>query len=169
MLFEVEGIVAIVVLVLWIWALVDCITTDSEMCRNLPKGVWLIIVLLLFDLGAILWVLLGRPANKHWRPGTGPTDYSAPRRPLGAEDRTGFSGDVSDRRSAELDRRLEAWEAQQPAAIASPASEPPGATDSVELDAWEADLARREEELRRRELALRQRDLETREGEIGDA
>lgn len=169
MLFEVEGIVAIVVLVLWIWALVDCITTDSKMCRNLPKGAWLIIVLLFFDLGAILWVLLGRPANKHWRPSLGPTDYSAPRRPLGAEDRTGFSGDVSDRRSAELDRRLEAWEAQQPAAIAPPEPGPPGAGNGEELDAWEADLARREAELRRRELELRQRDLEAREGELGDA
>jgi hypothetical protein len=163
MLFEVEGIVAIVVLVLWIWALVDCITTDSEMCRNLPKGMWLIIVLLLFDLGAILWVLLGRPANKHWRPSTGPTDYSAPRRPLGAEDRTGFSGEVSDRRSAELDRRLEAWEAQRPAAVTPPESGPADASNGgVGLDAWEADLERREAE-------LRQRDLEAREGEIGDA
>lgn len=168
MLFEVEGIVAVVVLVIWIWALVDCITTDSELCRNLPKGVWLIIVLLLFDLGAILWVLLGRPANKHWRPSTGPTDYSAPRRPLGAEDRTGFSGEVSDRRSAELDRRLEAWEAQQPAAITPPESGPSSASDGGELDAWEADLARREAELRRRELELRQRDLDASEGELGD-
>lgn len=123
MLFELEGIVAIVVLAVWIWALVDCITTDSELCRNLPKGVWLIIVLLFFDLGAILWVLLGRPANKHWRPSTGPTDSSAPRRPLGAEDRAEFSGEVSDRRSAELDRRLEAWEAQQAAAGTPPEPE----------------------------------------------
>ena len=64
MLIEAEGIIGFVLFALWIWALIDCISTDSELVRNLPKGVWLIIVIFLFDLGAILWLLLGRPANK---------------------------------------------------------------------------------------------------------
>ena len=42
MLFEVEGVIGFLVIALWIWALVDCITTDAEQCRNLPKGVWLL-------------------------------------------------------------------------------------------------------------------------------
>ena len=120
MLVEAEGVIGFVLFALWIWALIDCISTDSELVRNLPKGVWLIIVILLFDLGAILWLLLGRPANKHWR--TGPGDYSAPRRPRGIEDRPQYvGGEVSDRRSKELDQRLAAWEAaQKPAEIEAP-------------------------------------------------
>ena len=152
MLFEAGGVIAFIVFALWVWAVVDCITTDSARCRNLPKGVWLVIVIVLFDLGAILWLLLGRPANKHWRPATG-SDWSAPRRAVGPEDTAHFDTAITDRRSAELDRQLASWEAEQPAAhhpsLSSPASE---------RDAKEAELAAREEDLRRRELELRRRE-----------
>lgn len=165
MLIEAEGVIAFVLFALWIWALIDCISTDSELIRNLPKGVWLIIVIILFDLGAILWLLLGRPANKHWRPATSPGDYSAPRRPRGVEDGPHFvAGEVSDRRSKELDRRLAAWEATQPAAeiTASDDQSTPSTSHDPGLDQWESDLAEREVALRRRELELRERELEAR-------
>ena len=172
MLIEAEGIIGFVLFALWIWALIDCISTDNELVRNLPKGVWLIIVIFLFDLGAILWLLLGRPANKHWRPTTGPADYSAPRRPRGIEDRPRFAaGEVSDRRSEELNQRLDAWEAAKaPAEIEAhtdraaprPAQPDPG------LDQWETDLAAREAALRRRELEVRERELEARSRDLDD-
>ena len=165
MLVEAEGVIGFVLFALWIWALIDCISTDSELVRNLPKGVWLIIVIILFDLGAILWLLLGRPANKHWRPATGPADYSAPRRPRGVEDGPRFvAGEVSDRRSKELDRRLADWEAaQRPAEIETPDDHaPPSTSHDPGLDQWESDLAEREAALRRRELELRERELEAR-------
>ena len=114
MLVGLEGVLGFVLFAIWIWALIDCITTERDLARNLPKGAWLIIVILLFNLGAILWLLLGRPANKRWRPSTGTTDYSARRRPRGIEDRPSLPiGEVTDRRSAELDRQLDAWEAAQ--------------------------------------------------------
>ena len=114
MLIELEGVLGFVLFAIWIWALIDCITTERDLARNLPKGAWLIIVILLFNLGAILWFLLGRPAKKHWRPSTGPTDYPPPRRRRGIEDRPSLPvGEVTDRRSAELDRQLDAWEAAQ--------------------------------------------------------
>lgn len=172
MLIEAEGIIAFVLFALWIWALIDCISTEGELVRNLPKGIWLIIVIILFDLGAILWLLLGRPANKHWRPTTGPADYSAPRRPRGIEDRPQYvAGDVSDRRSKELDQRLAAWEAaQQPAEIAAPEDRVVSAASSHDsgLDQWETDLAEREAALRRRELEVRERELEARARELDD-
>ena len=59
-LFETGGLVALVLILFWVWALLDCISTDSALCRNLPKGVWLIIVLLLPDIGSLAWLLLGR-------------------------------------------------------------------------------------------------------------
>jgi hypothetical protein len=165
--FEAEGVVALVLIAFWIWALFDCISTDSALCRNLPKGFWLILVLLLPDIGALAWLLLGRPERAGWRPGS--TDYSAPRRPIGIEDSPRYSeiAGVTDRRSEELDRQLDDWEEQQRAqgdATSSPAADPPTApSPRADLDAWEAELAAREEALRRRELEARERELDERD------
>jgi len=147
-LFEAEGLVLLVLMGFWIWAIFDCISTDAGLCRNLPKGVWLILVLVLPDIGSIAWLLLGRPQHASWRPGS--TDYSAPRRPIALEDHPRYSAtpEITDRRSAELDRQLETWESQQRAKA--------------------AELDRREAELRQRELDLRERDIERRERETGD-
>jgi hypothetical protein len=164
--FEAEGIVALVIIAFWIWALFDCIATDSALCRNLPKGFWIILVLLLPDIGALAWLLLGRPQRAGWRPGS--TDYSAPRRPIGIEDSPRYTeiAGVTDRQSEELDRRLDDWEKQQRAEGASnssSAADPPAApSPRADLDAWEAELAAREDEIRRRELELRERDLDER-------
>jgi len=118
LLFGAEGVVLFLLLGFWIWALFDCISTDSARCRNLPKGVWLFLVLLLPAIGSLSWLLLGRPENAPWRPGS--TDYAAPRRPIAIEDHPGYSATpvVTDRRSAELDRRLDMWEAEQRAKAA---------------------------------------------------
>ena len=58
---ELEGLVGILLFGFWIWAILDVIATEAELCRNLPKGVWLILVLILPDIGSLVWVLLGRP------------------------------------------------------------------------------------------------------------
>ena len=107
MLFEVGGIAGFLLLALWIWALVDCISSDAKMVRNLPKFGWLVIVILLLDIGAVLWLLLGRPLNKHWRP-TVYGETATPHQEPGVEDRVHDVGAITDRRSAELDRRLAA-------------------------------------------------------------
>ena len=117
-----EGIVGLLLFMFWIWAILDVISTDSAMARNLPKMTWLIIVIVLPDVGAIAWLLLGRPERASWRPGS--TDYAAPRRPVGLEDSPRYSAspEVSDRRSEELNQELERWEREQQAkASASPA------------------------------------------------
>jgi hypothetical protein len=144
-IFEAEGVVLLVIVAFWIWAILDVIATEAELCRNLPKGVWLILVLLFADIGSIAWLLLGRPEKGTWRPGS--TDYSAPRRPIGIEDQPRYNTtpEVTDRRSQELDRRLDDWEAEQ--------------------RAKKVDLDRRESELREREIALREREVERRERE----
>ena len=80
----------------WIWALLDCIATDSAMCRNLPKPMWIILILILPDIGALVWLLLGRPERASWRPGS--TDYAAPRRPVGLEDSPRYSALADDHR-----------------------------------------------------------------------
>jgi hypothetical protein len=157
-----EGIVGLLLLVLWVWALLDVIATDSSMCRNLPKSMWLIIVLILPDIGAIAWLLLGRPEKAHWRPGS--TDYATPRRPVGLEDSPRYSASpsISDRRSEELDAELERWERERQAKAGGSAGSTK-ATPQPELDAWQQQLDQREAELRRRELEVRQRELDQRE------
>jgi len=53
----------IVIFVVWVWAVLDCISTDSILVRNLPKVTWLLIVIFIPTLGAICWLLLGRPEH----------------------------------------------------------------------------------------------------------
>ena len=164
MLVGAEGLVFFVLFLFWIWALFDCISTDSALCRNLPKGVWLILIIILPDIGAIAWLLLGRPERASWRPGG--TDYRAPRQPIALEDHPRYSATpgISDRRSAELDEQLSQWEREQ--AQRELDAGPVPADDIAER---EAELARREAELRQRELELKERELERREQELGDS
>ena len=105
-MIDAEGLVAVALFLFWIWALLDCIATDSALCRNLPKPMWIILVLILPDIGALIWLLLGRPEKADWRPGS--ADYAAPRRPVGVEDSPRYptNPSVTDRRSEELDKRL---------------------------------------------------------------
>jgi len=125
-------------LALWLFAIFDVIATDSSLCRNLPKMGWLFIVLILPDVGAIAWLLLGRPVNAGFHPGSTairPTRFRA----VGPEDSPNYTS-----RSEDLNRRLDEWENQQ-------RRKNVGGSESRDLTAWEEDLRRREEELRRKE------------------
>jgi phospholipase D-like protein len=55
-----DGVLGLVFLGLWIFCIIDVITTPEAQCRNLPKIVWLLIVILLMDIGSIAWLLAGR-------------------------------------------------------------------------------------------------------------
>lgn len=55
---------AVVVFVLWIYCLVDAITTPDDRVRHLPKIAWLVIVFLFPFVGSIVWLLVGRPAKE---------------------------------------------------------------------------------------------------------
>ena len=57
----VAGVIGIAVVFVWVYCLYDVITTDDALVRNLPKIAWFVIVLVLFDLGSILWLAFGRP------------------------------------------------------------------------------------------------------------
>jgi hypothetical protein len=51
----------LLLLALWIFCIVDVITSNEWEVRNLPKMAWLLIVLLLPDVGSIIWLIAGRP------------------------------------------------------------------------------------------------------------
>ena len=57
------GIGGLVFLGLRFWSMLDCIATDSNMVRNLPKITWLFVVFLIPTAGALAWLLLGRPGG----------------------------------------------------------------------------------------------------------
>ncbi|WP_204456455.1 PLDc N-terminal domain-containing protein [Actinokineospora baliensis] len=55
------GVFGLAMLALWIFCLVDVITTPDGLPRNLPKFGWLLIVLVLPLVGSLLWLIAGRP------------------------------------------------------------------------------------------------------------
>jgi hypothetical protein len=55
-----DGFVGILAFGLWIFCIIDVITTPPDRVRNLPKIAWLLIVLLLVDVGSIVWLIAGR-------------------------------------------------------------------------------------------------------------
>lgn len=84
------GVLSLALLALWLYAILEVITTDSALCRHLPKGAWLILVIFLPSVGSIAWLIAGRPENKRFGIGGGyparPQTTYRPA-PLGIEDR----------------------------------------------------------------------------------
>jgi hypothetical protein len=111
------GLIGFAFIALWIYCIFDVISTEDSLVRSLPKMAWLVIVILLPDIGSIAWLLLGRPVFAGWRPGD--TSRRTPRRVVGPEDRAGFAPG-------------------------------PASSDTARLEAWEADLRRREQDLGRK-------------------
>ena len=107
------GLFGLIVLAFWIWAIFDVISTDESLVRNLPKMVWLLLVIFLSSIGALAWLLLGRPEHAGFRPGdTTPRRFAPPRRPQAVEDSPTWTDEEARRAryaelDAELDRRLE--------------------------------------------------------------
>ncbi|WP_306362254.1 PLD nuclease N-terminal domain-containing protein [Nocardia sp. CC227C] len=54
-------IVGLITLALWVYCLIDVITAPESGIRHLPKGGWLLVILLVPTVGALLWLILGRP------------------------------------------------------------------------------------------------------------
>ncbi|MDO9486545.1 MAG: PLD nuclease N-terminal domain-containing protein [Actinomycetota bacterium] len=57
-MLRVAGI--IVLLAVYIWFIVDVISSPKSSVRNLPKGIWFIIVVFVPLIGGAIWVLFGR-------------------------------------------------------------------------------------------------------------
>jgi hypothetical protein len=127
----VGGVVGIGFLILWIYCIYDVITTDEAIIRHLPKVVWPIIVILLSDIGSILWLALGRP--QIWtRQVHDPQRYGSNRLrtfPTATTTVPAVDDGSLDHLSPIVRHREE----------------------QTRLHMWEAQLKRREEELRRRE------------------
>lgn len=58
-----DGALGLLMFGLWIFCIIDVITTPDGVARNLPKLLWLLIVILLLDVGSIAWLVAGHPWN----------------------------------------------------------------------------------------------------------
>ncbi|GLU49221.1 PLD nuclease N-terminal domain-containing protein [Nocardiopsis ansamitocini] len=55
------GLITLLSIVLWVYAFFDALTSPAEEVRNLPKLLWLAIILIFMVVGPLLWFYLGRP------------------------------------------------------------------------------------------------------------
>lgn len=58
-----DGVLGLIVIGLWIFCLLDVISTDEYVCRNLSKTWWIILVLFFPLVGSIAWLVAGRPQS----------------------------------------------------------------------------------------------------------
>jgi hypothetical protein len=54
-----DGGFGLLLFALWLFCIIDVITVDESRVRYLPKIVWLLIVLLIPDVGSIVWLAVG--------------------------------------------------------------------------------------------------------------
>ena len=75
------------IVVLWVFCVVDVILTRPERARNLPKIGWLVLVLLFPLVGSVAWLVAGRPRAGSLRtygpPAAGFPEYERPGRAAG--------------------------------------------------------------------------------------
>jgi len=119
------AILAIGQLVLAVFALISCLSAETDEIRALPRFAWVLIILFFPLIGSIAWFVAGRPVPTPGPASGGlPTGRPAgrdPRRPLAPDDDPEFLRFLDSERSKQ-DREL--------------------------LDRWEQDLRRRKKELR---------------------
>ncbi|MFF9146094.1 PLD nuclease N-terminal domain-containing protein [Streptomyces sp. NPDC014861] len=108
-------------LALTIYAFIDCLNTPEDEVKHLPKVVWVIIILLFWVVGPVVWLFAGK---KRQAAGGGPGG------------RGGRGGWVAPDDNPEFLKSL---------------SEDKKERDDALFEDWEADLRRREDELKRRE------------------
>ena len=107
-----------IVVVFWVYCVVDVISRRPDTVRNLPKVGWLVLVLLFPVVGSIAWLVAGRPRAPrpvaHQRPAPDFPEYDRPGRAAGI---TGESDEEFLRRCrerAEEQRRRHREQARQP-------------------------------------------------------
>jgi Phospholipase_D-nuclease N-terminal len=131
---RVGGVLFVILLGIWLYCLLDAITTDETRVRNLPKLAWVLIVLLLLDVGAVAWLVAGRPRGKAAQ---GSRDRRRPG-PAGPASRRQLPPDDDPEFLAQLDRRQDEGRRRDD-------------EHHWMLDRWETELRRREEKRRGRE------------------
>ncbi len=133
-MLDVGGPLGIIMIGFWIYCVIDVLVSDAARVRTLPKWIWLVVVVVLFVLGGVLWWLLGRPPKAFTGGHPGDTPSPPRSRPVPVrrarpasraervEDEAGIRA-----RIAERDRLLAQWaeEDRRKRAGTDPAAGPP--------------------------------------------
>ena len=102
----------LIVLVATLVALIDCLSTDRDDVRGLPKVVWCLVILLLPVVGVIAWFFAGRPLTTEQHAGV--AQAGGPRRrqtkPLAPDDDPEFLRGIDTSRSRDDAELLRRWE-----------------------------------------------------------
>jgi hypothetical protein len=122
---------------LLVFCVIDIIQTPDFATRNLSKGWWLVLVIVLPLIGCVAWLVAGRPQRERsattWSPGAGFPEVARP--PVDTNDVDRALREELDRIDREYDELLRHREGE-------------AQTREAELRAREAELDRRERELR---------------------
>lgn len=135
----------ILLLALTIYALVDCVRNDDAgLPVALPKGVWVILIVLFPGIGPIAWLVVSRAGRQAGREGstaystsTPPPSYRPPRRPsrpvrmrpVAPDDDPEFLASLNNPRPPSGDVPDENSSASEPPTPEPPAPEPPSPAD----------------------------------------
>lgn len=63
------GGLGLLIFALWLFCVIDVITSDEWAVRHLPKMGWLFIVICLPTVGSLVWLIAGRPESKGFQRG----------------------------------------------------------------------------------------------------
>jgi hypothetical protein len=72
-------VLAVAVLAIFVYGLVDVIRTEARLTRGISKPAWIVVMIVLPVIGAVLWLLIGRPRGnppqrQNYRHPTAPDD-----------------------------------------------------------------------------------------------
>jgi hypothetical protein len=120
-----DGGLALIAFAVWVFCIIDVITAPEGGCRNLPKFAWLLIVIILPEVGSIAWLVAGRvwdsqarsvPArgNSHAHPSR--AGVARPARPTNPDDDDEFLAGLRARAEEQRRRAREAQRRDEPPA-----------------------------------------------------
>ncbi|WP_084469451.1 PLD nuclease N-terminal domain-containing protein [Jiangella gansuensis] len=131
----------VVAIALLVYALIDCLQTDSARFRSLNRFIWVAIIVLIPLVGPLLWLAIGK-AREQRRP------VPPPSRPVAPDDDPEFLRQLRDI-DTKHEKMLGEWEAdlrrreQRMRGTDKPADEP-----MTEQERKDAELRKREDESR---------------------
>ncbi len=101
---------SLVLTAVMVFSIVDIATIDRDRVRHLPKGLWIVIVIITSVLGSILWWTIGRERRGL---GGSPAVRRRKPRPVGPEDDPSFIDNIEQRRrNREQEQRIRDLEQQ---------------------------------------------------------
>lgn len=90
-MIKLDLLLGVVTFALWVFCLVEAISTPAGRIRNLPKVGWVLLVLIFPLVGSIAWLVAGRPESgsgarsRHERDAAGFPEYNRPGRAAPAD------------------------------------------------------------------------------------